>query len=114
MKGEKTTMVLLDTDKEFVQKQVQSILKAKLKGRISVDIIGDAVVVSFTAPQDIVYTYTHYLDNTYDFVDGLEGREIIAHFIAKKALKRYKRYLKNLFFQHQKRLDILDTSLYTR
>lgn len=107
-------MTLLDTDKTFIQEQVQYLLKAKLKGYISVDIIGDAIVVSFTAPQDIVYTYTHYLDNTYDFIDGLENREILAHFIAKKAFKRYKRYIKNLFFKEQKRLDILDTKLYNR
>lgn len=89
---------------------VQSGLQSQLKARISVDLIGDTLVVSFTAIQDIVYTYSFHLDA---FVLELPPGTLAGH-IVKKALKRYKRYIKNLFFKSQKRLDVLDTSLYNR
>ena len=92
--------------KEMVKQGVQSSLKAQ----VSVDIIGDTLVVSTTAIQDIVYTYSFHLDA---FVLELPPETLACH-IVKKALKRYKRYIKNLFFKNEKRLDYLDTTLYIR
>lgn len=89
---------------------VQSGLQSQLKARISVDLIGDTLVVSFTAIQDIVYTYSFHFDA---FVLELP-LETLSAYIVKKALKRYKRYIKNLFFKSQKRLDYFDTSIYNR
>lgn len=93
-----------------VIEMVQSSLQSQLKARITTDVIGDTLVVSFTAIQDIVYTYSFHLDA---FVLELPPETLASH-IVKKALKRYKRYIKNLFFKNEKKLDYLDTTLYNR
>lgn len=98
----------MEENKELID-LVRNKVKGKVKAAISVDTIGDCLVVSSTATQDIVYTYTHYIDNNLYF-----NNEELADLIARKYLKRYKRYIKNLFFKEKKRLDILDTSLYNR
>ena len=89
---------------------VQTGLQSQLKARITVDLIGDTLVVSFTATQDIVYTYSFHFDT---FALELPP-ETLSAYIVKKALKRYKRYIKNLFFKNEKKLEYLDTTLYNR
>lgn len=89
---------------------VQAGLQSQLKARITTDVIGDTLVVSFTAIQDIVYTYSFHFDT---FALELPPETLAGH-IVKKALKRYKRYIKNLFFKNEKRLDYFDTTLYNR
>lgn len=88
---------------------VRNKVLAKVKAQVSVDIIGDTLVVSSTAIQDIVYTYSYYIDNNLYY-----NNEELADIITRKYYKRYKRYIKNLFFKEKKRLDILDTNLYNR
>lgn len=89
---------------------VRNKVLAKVKAQVSVDLIGDALVVSSTATQDIVYTYTYYIYNNQYYYNNEE----LANLIARKYYKRYKRYIKNLFFKEKKRLDILDRNLYNR
>ena len=98
----------MEENKELID-LVRNKVKSKVKAVISVDIIGDCLVVSSTATQDIVYTYTHYIDNNLYY-----NNEELADLITRKYCKRYKRYIKNLFFKEKKRLDILDTNLYNR
>lgn len=88
---------------------VRNKVLVKVKAQVSVDIIGDTLVVSSTAIQDIVYTYSYYIDNNLYY-----NNEELADLITRKYYKRYKRYIKNLFFKEKKRLDILDTNLYNR
>lgn len=99
-------------DKQMLDYIKRSITE-RVKAKVSVSQIGDALVVSITAIQDIVYTYTYHFDNYRDFITE-PMVEYYTNRIIHKCLKRYKRYIKNLFFKEQKRLDILDTSLYTR
>ena len=99
--------MLIEND---VIEMVQASLQSHIKARVSTDLIGDTLVVSITAIQDIVYTYSYHFDA---FVLELPPETLVCH-IVKKALKRYKRYIKNLFFKNEKRLDYLDTTLYNR
>lgn len=97
----------------YITERIRTLLSEKLKARISVQQIGDAIVVSITAVQDIVYTYTfHLATDCYDW--NPSNQDELAWKIAKKCYKRYKRYIKNLFYKEQKTLDILDTKLYNR
>ena len=97
----------------YVTERVRNLLSEKLKARINVSQIGDAVVVSITATQDIVYTYTfHIATDCYEWYPV--NQDELALKIAKRCYKRYKRYIKNLFYKEQKTLEILDTKLYNR
>ena len=103
---------MLEQDKVYITNKVKELVSEKIKGYVSSDLIGDALVVSITGVQDIVYTYTTYVNIDCNY--SLETRDILSQRIAKKACKRYKSYIKNLFFKEKKSIDILDTTLYTR
>lgn len=99
-----------DSLAQSLKEMITTKIHDKIKASVSIDIIGDTVVVSITAIQDIVYTYSYRLGGE----DKDIPNEYLAAYISKKALKRYKRYIKNLFFKNAERLDYLDTKLYNR